>query len=85
MQMTQPANNSKNASDHCCDHFLCFNYKSSKWLIFQIEINKKHNFWKISYHSCFGTNDNKTSVIERKETTNFELLILLLSEVLHVC
>ena len=24
MQLTQPANNSKNASDHCCDQFfLC--------------------------------------------------------------
>ena len=22
MQMTQPANNSKNASDHCCDQFF---------------------------------------------------------------
>ena len=24
MQLTQPANNSKNASDHCCDHFFLF-------------------------------------------------------------
>ena len=54
-----------------------------KTLIFRIEINKKHNFWKISYHSWFGTHDDKTSVIE--QTTNFELLILLLSDVLHVC
>ena len=66
----------KNASDHCCDQFFssCFNYTSSKWLIFQIEINKKHNFWKISYHSWFGTNDNKTSVIERKQ--NHKLWII---------
>ena len=45
----------------------CFNYTSSRWLIFQIKINKKHIFWKISYHSWFGTYDNKTSVIERKQ------------------
>ena len=76
MQLTQPANNSKNASDHCCDQFFfsCFNYTSSKWLIFQIEINKKHNFCKLSYHSWFGTNDNKTSVIERKQ--NHKLWII---------
>ena len=76
MQLTQPAKNSKNASDHCCDHFfsLCFNYTSSKWLIFQIVINKKHIFLKISYHSRFGTNDNKTSVIERKQ--NHQLWII---------
>ena len=49
---------------------VCFNYTSSKWLIFQIEINKKHNIWKI-YHSWFGTNDNKTSVIERKQNHKF--------------
>ena len=76
MQLTQPANNSKNASDHCRDQFFLyfFNYASSKWLIFQIEINKKHNFWKISYNSWFGTNDNKTSVIERKQ--NHKLWII---------
>ena len=76
MQLTQPVNNFKNASDHWCDHFFssCFNYTSSKWLIFQIEINKKHNFCKISYHSWFGTNDNKTSVIERKQ--NHKLWII---------
>ena len=42
--------------------------------IFQIEINRKHNFWKISYHSWFGTNDDKTSVIERKQ--NHKLWII---------
>ena len=47
--------------------FSWFNYTSSKWLIFQIEINKKQYFWKIPYHSWFGTNDDKTSVIERKQ------------------
>ena len=100
MQLTQPANNSKNASDHCLARTggqfrrnyptpergvpwvlsllwpffsSCFNYISSKWLIFQIEINKKHNFWKI-YHSWFDTNDNKTSVIERKQ--NHKLWII---------
>ena len=52
----------------------CFNYASSKWLIFQIEINKKHNFWKTSYHSWVCTNDNKTSVIERKQ--NHKLWII---------
>ena len=39
---------------------VCLNYTSSKLLIFQIGINKKHNFWKISHHSWFGTNDKKT-------------------------
>ena len=35
--------------------------------------SKKHNFWKI-YHSWFGTDDNKTSVIERKQ--NHKLWII---------
>ena len=76
MQLTQPANNSKNASGHCCDHVLLHvlvNNTISKWSIFQIEINKKHNCWNI-YHSWFGTNDNKTSVIERKQ--NHKLWII---------
>ena len=70
MQLTQPANNSKNVSDHCCDQFfLCDQLHKFKWLIFRIEINKKkNNFWKVSYHSWFGTNDNKPSVIERKQS-----------------
>ena len=55
---------------YTCHHQLSA-YFSRKYLldlvIFQIEINKKHKFWKISYHSWFGTNDNKTSVIERKQ------------------
>ena len=76
MQLTQPANNSKK----CFWSLLwpifssCFNYTSSKWLIFQTEINKKHNLWKISYHQWFGTNDNKTAVIERKQ--NHKLWII---------
>ena len=76
MQLKQPGNNSKNASDHCCDQFFLrfFNYTSSEWLIFQIEINEKHIFWKISYHSWFGTNDNMTSVIERKQNHKFWII-----------
>ena len=69
MQLTQPANNSKNASDHCCDQFsLCFNYTSSKCLIFQIEINKKKPQFLESIISFMVTNHNKTSVIEKKQS-----------------
>ena len=87
MQLTQPANNSKNASDHCYDQFFssCFNYTNSKWLIFQIEINKKHIFGK--YHIIHGLvlMIIRHQVLKENKTTNFELLILLLSEVLHAC
>ena len=66
MQLTQPANNSKNASDHCCDQLF------PRVSITQVQKTKKHYFWKISYHSWFGTNDNKTS--ERKQ--NHKLCII---------
>ena len=47
----------------------------TKWSIFQIEIKKPPTiFWKISYHSWFGTNDNKTSVVQRKQ--NHKLWII---------
>ena len=73
MQYTQLANNSKMLLIIAVTNFF-FVLLSSKWLIFHIEINKKHNFWKISYHSWFGTNDDKTSVIERKQNHKFWII-----------
>ena len=87
MQLTQPANNSKNASDHCCDQFFssCFNYTSSKWLlIFQIEINKTTIFGKYIIHGLVLMIIRHQFLKENK-ATNFELLILLILGVLHVC
>ena len=76
MQLIQPANNSKKCFWSLLWPFFssCFNYTSSKWLIFQIEINKKKHTIFGKYHSWFGTNDNKTSVIERKQ--NHKLWII---------
>ena len=62
---------------------------SSKWSIFQIEINKKYNFWKIYNIVCIIHGlvlmIIRHQLLKENKTTNFELLILLLSEVLHVC
>ena len=66
MQLTQTGNNSKKCfwSLLWPIFSLCFNYTSSKWLIFQIEIDKKTTI----FGTNFGTNNNKTSVIEGKQS-----------------
>ena len=87
MQLTQPANNSKNVSDHCCDQFfLCDQLHKFKWVIFQIEINKKKNNLG-KYHIIHGLvlMIIRHQLLKENKATHFELLILLISGVLHVC
>ena len=87
MQLTQPANNSKNASDHCCDQFfidVLITYTNSKLLIFQIEINKNTIFGKYHIITCLVLMIIRHQLLKENKPTNFESLILLLSEVLQV-
>ena len=55
------------------------------YLIFQIEINKNTSFGK--YHIIHGLvlMITRHQLLKENKTTNFELLRLLLSEVLHAC
>ena len=86
MQLAQPANNSKNASDNCCDQFfLCV-------LITQVQ-NDYSSILRLTKNTIFGKYIIhglvlmiiRHQLLKENKTTNFELLTLLLSEVLHVC
>ena len=87
MQLAQPANNSKNASDNCCDQFfLCV-------LITQVQ-NDYSSILRLTKNTIFGKYHIihglvlmiiRHQLLKENKTTNFELLTLLLSEVLHVC
>ena len=81
MQLTQPANNSKNASDHCCDQFFL------RVLITQVQ-NDQSSKLRLTKNTIFGKYHiihGSVLLLKENKTINFELLILLLSEVLHVC